>query len=176
MKYAILIAGGFAFFGATASALDMDQFRAELADLDGDWTGVLEYRDYRSNERVQIPHDRTLNTAPDGSYQLTRMAFTDPGYQVYSAEIATFDGDTVSLAYAGNGEASVSQITLTAFEVTPTGWRAELTGNGIDAGELVEMRFVYELDGGALTADKSVRASDQEPFEFRNAIRVSRSN
>ncbi|WP_421790339.1 hypothetical protein [Hyphobacterium sp.] len=173
MEHAILIAGSLALFTSTAFAQDMDQFRSELAGLDGQWAGVLEYRDFRTDQHVQIPHARTIQTAPDGSYQLTQMEFTDPGYRVYSAELATFDGNTIALAYAGNGEASVSELTLIDFELTDAGWRAELRGEGVDAGEAVDVRFIYELDGDELTADKSVRSSDADPFLFRNGIRVS---
>ena len=50
--------------------------------LEGSWSGRLEYRDYRSNERVQIPHARTVSVAPDASYVMTSLEFTDPTYKV----------------------------------------------------------------------------------------------
>lgn len=174
MKTTLLASASLALLSGPVLAQDMAALRSALSDLDGQWSGVLDYRDYRTDNRVQIPHSRSIRMAPDGSYMLTELAFTDPGYQVYSAEIATFDGTIVRLAYAGNGEASVTEIQLDTFEITAAGWRAVLTGDGIDAGADVEVRYVYELDGDAFQAEKLVRPDESAAFAFRNGVALSR--
>lgn len=176
----LFIAGALALAAAPAeiSEAEIDAFTHAFAALDGAWTGELSYRDYRTDRRVSIPHDRRIESAPDGSYVITHLAFTDPGYRIYSAEIAALNGAEIAFAYAGGGEIENRTVTLDSFSPTAAGWRAVMSGRSIDAGAPVEARYTWVLDGIALTVTKDVRTDPDGEFQFRNGaalVRIART-
>lgn len=151
-----------------------EDLRGALPDLSGAWTGELTYRDYRSDRMVGIPHERTVRVAPGGAYVASDLVFTDPGYQVFAGEIATFDGATVRMAYAGSGELTVTEARITGFQRTADGWTAAMEGEGMDAGAPASLRYVWRLEDGALSIEKQVRPDGEADYAFRNAVRLTR--
>jgi len=174
MKTIIAVLVGFAALSSSAMAQDIEPFQQAVTDLGGNWSGTLEYRDYQSDERVEIAHNRSVSFAPDGSYMLTELSYADPGYQVYAAELATLNGQTLLIASIGNGEIESVEATLTEFAETDTGWIARFSGVGMDAGELADFRYVFEHNGDTLVQTKLVRAEGEDGFSFRNAVRIGR--
>ncbi|WP_300527186.1 hypothetical protein [Maricaulis sp.] len=157
-----------------AQSVDGDAFAEALTTLNGDWSGTLEYRDYRSNERVFLPHARTVSTGPAGEYILTENAFTDPGYTVHAAELTSWDGERMRSVYSRGGSFEVSESQLVKFEQTENGWRAELRSHGSDNGQPAEIRYLWSLNGDSLRAERQARTDTREDFVFRNRIEVER--
>lgn len=151
------------------------EFVRALSSLAGSWAGHLAYRDYRSDKRVEIPHRRTMSLPPDGAYLLAELTFTDPGYQVYSAEITTVSWPTVQQAYASNGSLEVQQFTVTEFLPRSDGWSARLDGKGTDAGAPADIRLLMTVEAERLDFEKQVRSSGDQTFQFRNAVRLTRA-
>lgn len=172
------IAGPAAFCAATLvfatllQASDEADFAQSLNDLTGTWSGNLEYRDYQSDRTVQIPHQRTVSRSPDGSYLLSELSFTDPGYQVYAAELLTVNWPAVQQAYASQGGIETQRFTVTRFQKTSSGWSAQLDGSGTDSGEPAAIRLLMTLEAQHLTIEKQVRPADESAFQFRNAVRL----
>ena len=161
--------------GASSHAVELgEDFQSALNSLEGEWSGVLIYRDYRTDRRVTLPHSRTVSVAPDGSYAQSDLVFTDPGYQVYSSELVTLTGTRVHMAYASGGEINLSVAEIESFEATATGWTATLTGPTLDAGQQVEARYTYVIDGSTMSIEKAVRANDEDAFLFRNGVEMTR--
>lgn len=158
---------------ADPAGLDAE-FRDGLSGLEGRWAGVLVYRDYRTDERVTLPHRRTVRLAPDGGYMHTALEYTDPGVTVYGAELVTVSNGRVQSAYAGGGEISVSDVRIEAFEPHAQGWSAILVGPTQDGGVEAEARYTYMLDGDALNIEKAVRVDPNGPYRFRNSVDLTR--
>ena len=156
------------------AAPPVEEFRTAMASLAGGWEGALTYRDYGTGAMVEIPHERTVRIAPGGAYMVTDLTFTDPGYQVFSGEIATLDGAVLRMAYAGGGELSVSEAEITAFTATASGWTAELRGEGSDGGQPADILYRWRLEGAALSVEKHVRAEGDADYVFRNGVRLDR--
>lgn len=144
------------------------------ASLAGDWQGHLEYRDYRTDKRVRIPHARRVLAAPDASYLLSALEFTDPGYKVYNAEVLTFAGDQVKIAFVGSGSIDLDAVTMERFEETSDGWAATFTGSGEDAGQPAAIQFAWRLAGDELSIEKRVKTTGEADFSFRNGVVLQR--
>lgn len=166
-------------FLITATNLSADKPEAEfleaVSDLEGAWSGVLVYRDYQTDARVELPHTRQIHVAPDGSYLVSEMAFTDPGYVVYNAQITSIGVNGVQIAYAGGGEVELTATRVTTFEAYGDGWRAVLEGATTDDNAPVDVQFIYTLQGDRFTRDKVVRPEGEADFAFRNGIEVTRA-
>jgi len=167
---------GLAALASSASAQNIDAFTAVISDLAGNWSGVLEYRDYQSGQQVEIPHARNVRFAPDGSYMLTEMSYTDPNFQVYQSDVATFDGSMLLVASVSGGSIETSNSMLTEFSMTTTGWVIQFDGRGMDNEQPADMRYIIEFQGETLVQTQLVRADDASEFSVRNAVRLSRDD
>lgn len=163
-----------ALASSSPAADPAEQFRAALDTLEGDWAGVLEYRDYRSNRRIAIPHSRTVTVAPDASYVQTALSFTDPGYRVYRAELMTLDGADIHMAYASGGSIQTSEARLIEFEAGNEGWTAVLYGDTIDNGAPAQARYRFHVSDTTLEIEQAVRTSAGDEFLFRNGVTLTR--
>lgn len=172
--HAAVVAAVFLLAANVLHAGDEASFRQALGSLSGSWAGHLEYRDYQSDKLVRIPHARTISLPPDGAYLLAELRFTDPGYQVYSAEVTTVNWPRVEQAYASNGSLELQQFTVTQFQMQGDGWTAQLDGDGNDAGKPALLRLLMTVDGGQLTFEKQVRGASDPIYQFRNAVRLTR--
>ena len=167
------------FFNVLAAQASADSeageaFATASIELAGNWSGMLEYRDYQSGEIAQIPHERTISVPPDGSYMSTQLSFSDPGQRVYAAEIATVTGDTVSMIYVRDRQMENQTYTVTDFTNTDDGWTAVLEADGYDAGSPADIRIIIAEAGDRLTMEKQVRPNDVTSFEFRNRVVLRR--
>lgn len=59
-----------------------ERLLAALVDFEGAWSESLTYRNYQSNEPVEIHHGRIMSSAEDGCYVSAHLSFNDPGRQV----------------------------------------------------------------------------------------------
>jgi len=151
-----------------------DQFQAALADLDGRWTGALIYRDYQTDARVELPHDRTISVSPDGNYVVSEETYTDPGYLVHYASLIAIKDATVQIASAGYGNLSTDRLTVVAFDPEDAGWRAILEGPGVDNDLPAQTRLTYHMNGDALSIEKTVQTEGDTAYRFRNGVQLNR--
>ena len=159
----------------TASAQEPgDMFATASANLAGDWSGYLEYRDYQSCDIARIPHERSITLPPDASYVVTQLAFSDPGQRIYAGEIATISENTIELAFVRGGTMEVESYVVSGFQTTATGWTTTLTASGYDAGAPADIRIVYTLDGETLTLEKMVQPEGDDAHAFRNRVVLER--
>ncbi|MFY0638844.1 hypothetical protein [Maricaulis maris] len=175
MRHFLVALFGFAALSSASAAQDMEAFESALAGLAGHWSGVLAYRDYQSGERTEIPHERSTRLAPDGSYMITELAFTDPGYRVFGAELLTIESGRLIVASVGSGGAEMVEADLVAFTQSETGWSAELSSRGHDNNAPADILYLIEVSADFMRQTKRVRATGAEEFEFRNAIEVRRA-
>jgi len=153
-----------------------EDFKAAVADLDGHWQGALVYRDYQTDARVELPHQRTISVSPDLSYIQSQEVYTDPGYEVHYAALITLDDSTIRMASANYGNLTMETFTLTSFTPQEQGWRAVLEGSGFDDGAAASIRLTYQLTGADLSIEKSVRPETEEAYQFRNGVQLSRAD
>lgn len=153
---------------------DAGRLQQAVPQLEGNWQGQLQYRDFQSDERVSLPHARSFRLGPEGSYLISEMSFTDPGYEVYAAEMMTLDCDVVTLAYAGGGAIDLDYLTLNQFREGPNGWNARFDSYGLDNGAESELRYVWDLEGSTLSMEKQVKAEGDDDYQFRNRVIVTR--
>ncbi|MEL7047491.1 MAG: hypothetical protein AAFO75_00775, partial [Pseudomonadota bacterium] len=130
---------------------------AALVDFEGAWSESLTYRNYQSNEPVEIHHGRIMSSAEDGCYVSAHLSFNDPGRQVYAGEVITVSNDKVVLGSVGRGCLDQDMLRVESFTVTGGGWAATLFGQTFDNGEPAEAKFLRQLHNDHLTLVKSVR-------------------
>jgi len=123
------------------------------------WTGVLSYRDYRSNTRVSIPAN--LMVTPNGedkwSWVFDYQYPDEP--QANSKNIVRLTKDGKSL----DGEAAIERTKLsdgTVILVTEK--------NGQDNNRSAYFRFTYKINSKEFTVKKEVRYEDESRFFKRN--------
>jgi hypothetical protein len=140
-----------------------------LGALAGSWTGVLEYADYRSDRRVQLPMRLTAVPQDGGRALDLRYVFREP------------NGDTVTSSGmhrvdlpAGRyvmDEDTFAISAITGFGAGGGGGRMVLTGTVIDNDRPEPARYTYVLAGDSLRVTKETRS----PWQFRNEYRLVRS-
>lgn len=138
-----------------------------FAALAGNWTGVLEYADYRSDRRVQLP-TRLAATAADASRTLS-LAYE---YREPNGETVTSRGVHRIDPAAGRyvmGSDTFSIGTLEGFATRDAG-RMIVTGAVIDNDRPEPARYTFVLAGDSLRITKETRS----PWQFRNEYRLVR--
>ena len=148
-----------------------------LPDLVGTWTGTLAYRDYRSDQRVEIPARVVNRLGESGDVLVSDVTFTDPGWLVKSVELTSLaaDGSQLTTASASKGSVEVGAWTLDKWFEDDNGWRMVLLGEGTDDGRPAEFRLDRGLVNGAFTSTKEIRYQDEEgaDWQFRNELSLA---
>lgn len=170
-----LIAAAVVLASVTPAFAQDDGFGARLDSLDGYWEGYLEYRDYQSDEIQRIPMTRRVSTAPDSSYAITELTFSDPGTQILAAEITAVSGDEVRLAFTREGYVETETYQIAAFLTEETGWSLTLEARGWDDEGEADIRILMTLDGDTLTTEKRVRPDGTQDYVYRNRSVVERA-
>lgn len=139
-----------------------------FAALAGRWTGVLEYADYRSDERVQLP-TRLAASVDDAGRTLT-MAYV---YREPSGREVTSDAVHRIDPAAGRyrmGEDTFAIAALEGFGAAREG-RMVVTGTVLDNDRQEPARYTFTVSGDTLRILKETRT----PWTFRNEYRMTRS-
>ena len=161
---AVLLAGCAAPVPPAAPAPAPDVF----AVLAGRWTGVLEYADYRSNRRVQLP--TRLTASVDGTGRTLTLAYV---YREPSGQEVTSDAVHRIDPAAGRywmGEDSFAITASEGFGAAGSG-RMVLTGTVVDNDRPEPARYTFSLAGDTLRILKETRT----PWTFRNEYRMARA-
>lgn len=139
-----------------------------FAALAGRWTGVLEYADYRSDRRVQLP--TRLTTSVDGTGRTLTWAYV---YREPSGQEVTSDAvhriDPAAGLYL-MGEDTFAIAAQEGFGAEGGG-RMVLTGTVLDNDRQEPARYTYTLSGDTLRILKETRT----PWTFRNEYRMTRA-
>jgi len=141
--------------------------------LVGQWEGVLEYRDYRNDRRVQLPtwvHWSPMAGEVAGTWRERTVYDDGPGKTLTSETVVQVVGD---LWMEGEGD-MVDTLRITAQQAIADGTALELRGRGRDNGELVELRYVLTVTAHRFTRRKEFRRSGASAWEFRHEYRFTR--
>jgi len=149
--------------------------------LAGEWSGVLEYRDYQSDGLVELPVRTTIRTPGDGATLVQQSLFDDgPGRPVWITTVSLDDpvaGLSTSASYRAGGSPELATESLTLAEASgPADWTVIYSRTGEDDDQPAEMRVTQRRRGDALTATKEVRpvGADDDAWRFRNRTRLTR--
>ena len=150
------------------------------AALIGDWTGVLEYRDYSepatSLNRVKLP--TWLNVGPSGASLRFRYTYDDgPEKTVSSADLVTFDlkrslWTTVSDSKPGDRPHTEA---IDGLDRLKNGrGTLVLTGPGLENGQPVELRTTMRIGRNLLDIQRESRRPGAA-FTFRDSYTLVRA-
>lgn len=136
------------------------------AALAGNWTGTLDYRDYRKDNRTTLP------TVMQSDGQSLSWTFDDgPGKTVRSSERWVFDATGKSLTITSGNPTAKPEIWQVAEARAAADGKAVtlvLDGKGEENGRPVITRKVLTRQGGTLRITKMTRAPG-EPFLMRQS-------
>lgn len=142
--------------------------------MEGTWSGALIYRDYQSDKRVSIPHDRVIHVGPNGGYALHQNTFTDPGYQVFSAQLFRVNASTLVVASTTGSSIETETFSISAAEMIGAEWAITAYGEGEDNDRPATIRLQVKLSKTALEIERQIKPEGQTEFQFRNAISLQR--
>ena len=149
------------------------------AALQGDWVGVLEYRDYSqpatSTKRVELP--TWLHVAVTGEGTETWHYVYDDGPNKTVDETATIAFDATRGTYSAAENGKPAQVYQAAgYGLLKSGrGTLVLSGGGTDAGKAAEMRVTMTVGRNLMEVLQETRpAGSQEAFAFRHLYRFVR--
>jgi hypothetical protein len=139
-----------------------------FAALAGRWTGVLEYADYRSDGRVQLPTRLTASVDGTGRTLTLAYVYREPsGREVTSYAVHRID------PAAGRYRMGDDTFAIAASEGfgAAGGGRMVVTGTVLDNDRQEPARYTITLSGDTLRILKETRT----PWTFRNEYRMTRA-
>ena len=149
-----------------------------LSTMAGEWTGKLEYRDYRSNDLAAIPMRADIEIVPDGVTMIQRLRFSDPGVEVYTTNIVSINGTTISTAASRAGRAfeCYEQTARLVEAGSDHSWTISTSQIGRDDNRPAAIRETTKLRGNQLTITKEIDFLDDNEtrWEFRNRVTLDR--
>jgi hypothetical protein len=135
--------------------------------LDGSWSGVLEYADYRTDRRVQLATRLTAAASEEGRTLSLDYVYTEPnGENVTSQGVHHLDM-TAGRYVMGSDTFDVG---LVEGFVSAAGGRLVMTGTVVDNDRPEPVRHTLTLSGDTLRMLKETRS----PWQFRNEYRLVR--
>lgn len=139
----------------------------------GHWAGVLEYRDYQSDQRVSLPTNLDNQFSGDGK-SLTLAYTYDDGPGKILREKASFGIDSerrqVSII---SDDKSVEQFSIAEYAPGQGRIRVVLTGVGEDNGKKVEVRATITCTSNRFNWLRETRLPGQD-FAFRHQYSLTR--
>jgi len=156
---------------AVAAAQPAPSFQEALA---GDWSGTLEYRDYRSDRRVTLPTELVVEHGGPGRLTFAYTYDDGPGKTVTSQERITIDrehstyriqnGDgTYDATFAASGLASFGAASPAIVQA----------GEGDENGAPVDLRVTLTVTASSFTMLRESRTAGGD-WLFRNEYKLIR--
>lgn len=150
--------------------------------LKGSWGGALEYRDYQSGNKFELPMTAQIDIGKDNA-TISRVSTFDDGPKtglVYITTVSLFDktASKVTNAVFRKGRAvdvSTDDAKVSAYK-DASHWTIVYQQNGTDNEKAAEIRVTQTLNGNELVALKEVKpvgAADKD-YLFRNQVRLIR--
>jgi hypothetical protein len=157
-----------------------NQIQSDLQQaLTGNWTGVLEYRDYSepatSTKRVQLP--TWLTITPANSAQTWHYIYDDgPTKTVEETDTLTFD-PTASTYTESDNNKPPHTFKVTGYPELRTGrGQLILLGAGTDNNKPAETRITLTIRRNLLTLLEETRpANSTDRFAFRHSFTFTRA-
>ena len=154
----------------------------------GNWTGQLEYRDYRTSERVFLPTWLKITETPDHQSIVLSYIYDDgPAKTVRESVTVTLDAPAHKVTFKAKDDKSPSGITNTTYDAEgfedfiKTGrGTLILTGTGNENGKPSAFRITLTLRRNLYTYRKethpiSAEGAPTEEFQFRDAYLFTRA-
>ena len=144
----------------------------------GEWTGVLEYRDFQSDDRVKLPTWLTVQASPDGASLDFAYTYDDgPNKIVKEISRVTVDSQTRTFTFTSDRDNSRDVYQLSGIESFAAAGRGtlQLTGSGSENGKKVDVRITIKLGRNSYTYQKETRLAGAD-FLFRDGYTLVRRN
>ena len=150
--------------------------------LSGAWVGVLEYRDYQSGKKIELPVTTRIDVGADGA-TVTRVSAFDDGPKtgaVYITTVSLFDAKTSRTTYAvfrkGRAVETLTDDAVVRDCKDALHWTVVYTRKGVDGNSQAAIRVVQSLDGSELTELKEVKPvnAPDSKYALRNQTRLRR--
>lgn len=141
--------------------------------LTGEWTGVLEYRDYQSDGRVKLPTWLRITPQADG----LRFAYIyDDGPTKTVIESSQVTIDPAKATYTTQSETGKPDpSTISGLEKLKNGrGTLILTGKGTDNDKPADVRTTLRISRNLLEIIREVKVPGEE-YKFRHAYTFTRS-
>jgi hypothetical protein len=162
----------------TAAAVSMQTGNDLQAAMSGDWTGVLEYRDYSepatSTKRVKLPTWLNVKSNPTG---LTFHYIYDDGPNKVVDETLSISFDVAgSTLQITNDKGRVETYKVDGYSGLRSG-RGDLIvlGPTVDNDRPAESRITIGVRRNLLTWVEEVRPTSAVPFAFRHSYTFTRA-
>ncbi|WP_420130299.1 hypothetical protein [Longimicrobium sp.] len=163
----LLIAASLVACTTAAPAADPPPPADVFAALDGNWSGVLEYADYRTDRRVQLVTRLTADASDDGRTLTMAYVYTEPnGENVTSQGVHRIDLPAGRYVMGDD----TFDIGMVEGFTSAAGGRMVVTGTVIDNDRPEPARHTITLSGDTLRMLKETRS----PWQFRNEYRLVR--
>jgi len=149
-----------------------------LAPTTGLLRGVLEYKDYGSGRRVELPtwmHTAPISDDADGrtlSYRQRTIYDDGPGKTIYSPDELRIAGN---LWIEGDPVASPDTLRIVSRQRLGANTRIVLRGRGTDDNKPVEFRYTVMLGANTFSRLKEYRFTDTAPWQYRHEYRFRRN-
>jgi hypothetical protein len=138
-----------------------------FAALQGSWTGVLEYSDYRNGRRVQLPTRVTAVAAEQGRMLTMDFVYREPnGSEVTSRSVHRMD--LAAGRYVMEGDTFA--VSMVEGFAGARGGQLVLSGTVEENDRPEPARHTFTLRGDTLSVLKETRS----PLQFRNEHRLVR--
>lgn len=165
---------------APSAAVSPSQAQADVQQaIYGDWTGILEYRDYKepptSTKRVQLPTWLRISPAPEGIF--FDYTYDDgPDKTVLSHNVVVLDFPKAQYRVVGT-DAVAASLTVQGIDTLRKG-RGELmlSGTITENGKPTELRRTWTIRRNLISWTDEVRpVGSTEPFVFRHRYLFTRA-
>jgi hypothetical protein len=164
MIFNFLLVFSSALLLAQSSAMSREQVYSALI---GEWTGTLEYRDFKSNERVVLPTWLEVKPEADGKSLQFRYTYDDgPTKTVTEQSTITIDPTVRRFTITSDRDRSSD-----TYQIDPGSGtkqiRLTLTGAGQENGRAVDVRVTVTINRNLYQFRKETRAPGED-FAFRD--------
>jgi hypothetical protein len=142
----------------------------------GDWSGVLEYRDYKPpHGRVSLPTKLSVTSTPaEPTTFLLRFVYDDgPGKIVKSASRLSLDLPARRLVWSSEGKPSTPADIYELIESSPSGDRLVFLGQSTDDDKPSRIRYTFTTAANSWRILKET-TSDGPEFAFRHEYRLTK--
>lgn len=158
-----------------------------MNSLNGNWAGVLTYKDYKSGASVDLEFKRETNLLDDGSTFFRSDIYQDgPNKIVFIYSLFSFnkENDAIQTSTFRKGKKGTQSLDkITVFEKDPYSaifdsrhWQLIFLDNGEDDDRPANIKNVWTMNGDEFTTKKEVQFLDdkQSLWITRNSSKLNR--
>lgn len=147
-------------------------------NMDGDWVGQLEYRDFKTNERVLLPTWLTMTPGADGTSLTLGYTYDDgPGKTVREVSTLALSAASKTATLTSKRDHASETYTVAGLEEFAKLNRGTLvlTGPGKENDQPVDVRITITLRRNLFTLVKETKHPDED-FKFRDGYTLTRKD